>query len=383
MTVEQGKPTEAGHVILGGRRYRVERDFGRLTAGSETARISQVAVDAAGRVHVLRRGEPPVLVFEPDGAFAYAYGEGEIFDLHGIAIDGHDRVWIADRDAHQILAFTTRGARAAVAGRAPCAALDAAVQPSDARRGRAPTARSMCLTAMATRASNASRPKGEFLGGFGDVGLGRGEFMTPAFDRDRPAKPGAGRRSRERPGAAIRSVGRVARRMERTLPSNGSLRARRRRHSGHRSGSQRHRLCPRRPEDRSRPAFAQWVARDRRGRKRRALSCRDRSIFGDQTRPGPMNSGASPPMPSCVGRTARLGPACDPISTQLGNRPSRNPASQTLTAGPTNHIGQSAANFAEMANRQFSYPWDNKGNHRKSETVFDYNAGYIARWDPH
>ena len=73
--------------------------LGGLTAGSEPARISQVAVDAAGRAHVLRRGEPPVLVFEPDGGFAYAYGGGEIFNSHEIAIDGRDRVWIADRDA--------------------------------------------------------------------------------------------------------------------------------------------------------------------------------------------------------------------------------------------------------------------------------------------
>jgi len=178
MTVEQDKSVEAGHVILGGRRYRVERDFGRLPAGIEAARISQVAVDAAGRVHVLRRGEPPILVFEPDGAFAYAYGAGEIFDSHGIAIDAHDRVWIADRDAHQILAFTACGARLLSLGErhAPrwmlpfnhptrvAVARDGEIYVSDGYGN-----------ARIQRFS----PEGEFLGGFGGIGHGRGEFMTP------------------------------------------------------------------------------------------------------------------------------------------------------------------------------------------------------------
>ena len=42
------------------------------------ARISQVAVEFSGRVHVLRRGEPPVIVFEADGTFVRSYGENEI-----------------------------------------------------------------------------------------------------------------------------------------------------------------------------------------------------------------------------------------------------------------------------------------------------------------
>ena len=35
--------------------------------------------------------------------------QGEIFDSHGISIDAWDRVWIADRDAHQIVVFDLSG----------------------------------------------------------------------------------------------------------------------------------------------------------------------------------------------------------------------------------------------------------------------------------
>jgi streptogramin lyase len=88
-----------GHVTIAGRSYTVGRDFGRPPSDVAPARVSQVAVDSLGNVHVLRRGVPPVLVFDPDSAFVRSYGQGEIFDSHGVSIDGWDRVWIADRDA--------------------------------------------------------------------------------------------------------------------------------------------------------------------------------------------------------------------------------------------------------------------------------------------
>ncbi len=127
---------EYARVVLGGRRYEVERFFGQAAALAP-AQISQVAVDSLGFVHVLRRGPPPVAVFTPDGAFAYAYGDGDIFDSHGISIDAHDRVFVADRDAHQIIAFSREGERLIEPGFASRAALARTVQSSDARSRRA------------------------------------------------------------------------------------------------------------------------------------------------------------------------------------------------------------------------------------------------------
>jgi streptogramin lyase len=50
-----------------------------------------------------------VLVVNPDGAFVGSCGRGEIFDSHDVSIDSWDRVWIADRDAHQIVVFNLEG----------------------------------------------------------------------------------------------------------------------------------------------------------------------------------------------------------------------------------------------------------------------------------
>lgn len=98
MTNAASTAPQLGHVTIAGGSYTVGRDFGRPPPDIAPARVSQVAVDSFGNVHVLRRGEPPVLVFESDGAFVRSYGQGEIFDAHGISIDHRDRVWIADRD---------------------------------------------------------------------------------------------------------------------------------------------------------------------------------------------------------------------------------------------------------------------------------------------
>ena len=46
--------SEIGMIVLAGRHYTVERDFGRMPETIAPARVSQVAVDGSGRVHVLR-----------------------------------------------------------------------------------------------------------------------------------------------------------------------------------------------------------------------------------------------------------------------------------------------------------------------------------------
>ena len=101
---------EAGQIVLGARRYAITRNFGVLPASIASAEVSQIAVDRASRVHVLRRGVGvPVVVYEPDGTFVAAYGQGLMFDPHGITIDHFDRVFIVDRDAHHVLCFDLDG----------------------------------------------------------------------------------------------------------------------------------------------------------------------------------------------------------------------------------------------------------------------------------
>lgn len=96
-------------VVLGAQRYRVRPSWARLPGGLSLDAVSQVAVDSRGRVYALQRTDPPVTVFEPDGSFVMSIGDGLVLDSHGIAVDPQDRIWVVDRDAHQLLVFSTEG----------------------------------------------------------------------------------------------------------------------------------------------------------------------------------------------------------------------------------------------------------------------------------
>ena len=169
---------ERGRIALAGRRYSVERDFGRLPAGMKPARVSQVAVDSEGHIHVLRRGDPPVLVFTSGGAFLRAYGEGGIFDSHGIAIDAQNRVWVVDRDAHEVVVFDMNGK--------PVLKLGERHEPRWAEPFNHPTRAAVAQDGeiyVADGYGNARvhrfSPQGRLLASFGEVGPGPGQFMTP------------------------------------------------------------------------------------------------------------------------------------------------------------------------------------------------------------
>ena len=97
-------------VALGDRRYRVERRWCRVSADEPLGFVSDLVVDSKGFVHVGHRGgDSPVLVFDPSGAFVRSWGRGEIADVHYLSINEDDVILLADRDAHQILAFDTDG----------------------------------------------------------------------------------------------------------------------------------------------------------------------------------------------------------------------------------------------------------------------------------
>ncbi|AJE47866.1 hypothetical protein [Celeribacter indicus] len=94
--------------------YRVERPF---FAPEPSQRVSDVAVDAEGRVHVLLRVDPlthppipAVVVLDPEGCPLERYGE-EVLDAHGLTIAPDGGVWVVDRDAHRLLEY--RGGRLA------------------------------------------------------------------------------------------------------------------------------------------------------------------------------------------------------------------------------------------------------------------------------
>lgn len=108
-------------VALGGVVYRVERPWGDLPVGRGL--VSDVACDARGHVFVLIRRDtyvdadaPAVVELDPQGNRLAAWGGAEIADGHMLTLAPDGRVFVVDRDAHQIVVFERHGARVGALG---------------------------------------------------------------------------------------------------------------------------------------------------------------------------------------------------------------------------------------------------------------------------
>ena len=127
---------------------------------------------------MLRRAAVPVVVFAPDGSFLYSYAAGMIFDSHGVTIDHKDRVWIADRDAHQILCFSSVGELAFSIGERHVPRWE---QPFNHPTKVAVARDGDVYVADGYGNARVHRfgPDANYRSSFGAVGHGPGEFMTP------------------------------------------------------------------------------------------------------------------------------------------------------------------------------------------------------------
>src|SRR5262249_44666418 len=61
------------------------------------------------------RGDP-VYVLDRDGALRGSFGAPRLSDAHMIACDGAGRIWVVDRDAHELVAFDASGREVASLG---------------------------------------------------------------------------------------------------------------------------------------------------------------------------------------------------------------------------------------------------------------------------
>lgn len=109
-------------VALGPRRYRIERPWGEVPQGP--GKVTDVACDSAGRVYVQLRIDayadpetPAILVLAPDGRREAAWGGTEVLDGHMASVHPDGRVFVVDRDAHEIIIFDRAGKRLGGIGR--------------------------------------------------------------------------------------------------------------------------------------------------------------------------------------------------------------------------------------------------------------------------
>ena len=95
-------------VVLGPRRYRVERPWGKLPSGFSYAGIADVAVMSSGKVAVLLRSDPAVLILAADGSLVDQWSIPAIVAGHYIrACAG--RLFLSDFDGHRIFILAEDG----------------------------------------------------------------------------------------------------------------------------------------------------------------------------------------------------------------------------------------------------------------------------------
>jgi DNA-binding beta-propeller fold protein YncE len=89
--------------------FDADPDWARRPPGYAWPEVAGVAVDRHDRVYVFNRGEHPVVVFDRDGSFVQAWGEGVFVRPHGITVGPDDMVWCVDDGDHTVKKFTPDG----------------------------------------------------------------------------------------------------------------------------------------------------------------------------------------------------------------------------------------------------------------------------------
>lgn len=179
--------------------YEVIEGWEKLPEGWKFVEVAGVATDSRDRVYAFNRGEHPMIVFDADGRFLDAWGEGVFTNPHGIFIGPDDKVYAVDNFDHTVRTFTTNGELLQTIG--------SAHQPSDTgfdpgktpvQYGGGPFNRvtNLCLDTagdlyIADGYGNARVHKfshaGEYEFSWGQPGVGEGEFRLPhaiALDQD-------------------------------------------------------------------------------------------------------------------------------------------------------------------------------------------------------
>lgn len=89
--------------------YQALDRWANLPPGWSWTEVAAVACDSADRVYVFNRGEHPVMVFDREGTFLRAWGEGLFARPHGIFIGPDDAVYCTDDLGHTVRKFTPEG----------------------------------------------------------------------------------------------------------------------------------------------------------------------------------------------------------------------------------------------------------------------------------
>lgn len=89
--------------------YEVIEGWEQLPEGWSFVEVAGVATDSQDRVYAFNRGEHPMIVFDSDGKFLDAWGEGIFTNSHGLYIGPDDQLYCADNLDHTVRIFRPDG----------------------------------------------------------------------------------------------------------------------------------------------------------------------------------------------------------------------------------------------------------------------------------
>src|SRR5262249_16302784 len=83
--------------------------------GQELGTVSSVAIDRAGAIYILQRGDKadPVIVVNREGKVLRTWGKGLYTVPHSIRIDPDGNVWTVDAGSSKLIKFTPEGKKLA------------------------------------------------------------------------------------------------------------------------------------------------------------------------------------------------------------------------------------------------------------------------------
>ncbi|HEV8501428.1 MAG TPA: peptidyl-alpha-hydroxyglycine alpha-amidating lyase family protein [Casimicrobiaceae bacterium] len=89
--------------------YRIVDGWPKLPDGWRLGDVAGVGVDRNDRVYLFHRGEHPLMVFERDGSFVRAWGDGVFRRAHGVHVAPDDTLWLTDEGDHTVRHCTFDG----------------------------------------------------------------------------------------------------------------------------------------------------------------------------------------------------------------------------------------------------------------------------------